>query len=91
MLAFLSFSGSPVAALGLGFSSVLGSSGGGGLSGVLSKVALRSAADDSGSFTGAGFLMIWTSLGRPGGLDPAPVLAGANFLAGSSPPSGYGC
>ena len=91
MLAFLSFSGSPVAALGLGFSSVLGSSGGGGLSGVLSKVALRSAADDSGSFIGAGFLMIWTSLGRPGGLDPAPVLAGANFLAGSSPPSGYGC
>ena len=61
MLDFLSFSGSPVGALGLGFSSVLGSSGGGGLSGVLSKVALRSAADDSGSFTGAGFLMIWTS------------------------------
>ena len=89
MLAFLSFSGSPVA-LGLGFSSVLGSSGGGGLSGVYYKVALRSAADDSGSFTGAGFLMIWTSLGRPGGLDPTPVLAGANFLAGSSPPSGYG-
>ena len=91
MLAFLSFSGSPEAApagLALGFSSDLGSWGGGGLSGVLSKVALRSAADDSGSFTGAGFLMIWTSLGRPGGLDPAPSLAGANFFAGSSPPAG---
>ena len=88
MLAFLSFSASPVAALGLGFSSVLGSLRGPGLSGVLSKEALRAAADDSGSFKGAGFLMIWTSLGRPGGLDPAPSLAGANFFAGSSPPAG---